>query len=128
MKKKRQRKKRDAGAMEASTPLRTKVGTVLVGLLIVLVLGGAIATCYQRSTSTGPYRGDYEGQVSDKYVTNHESQQGTWVTKNLLVKSNTGEQFQVVVSSAIFERAQVGMRIRRKGTSIELSADGQDWK
>ncbi len=114
--------------MEATTPLRTKVTIVLFGVVMVLVLGGAIATCYQRSTLTGPYRADYEGQVLDKYVTNHESEQGTWVSKHLLIKAKTGEQFQVVVSSAVFERAQVGMLIRRKGSAVELSTDGRDWK
>lgn len=121
------KKKPKAGAAGVTTPLR-KVTIVLLIVVMVLVLGGAIATCYQRSTLTGPYRDDYEGQVLDKYVTNHESDEGTFVTKHLLIKGKTGEQFQVVVSSAIFARAQVGMWIRRKETSIELSSDGRDWK
>src|SRR5687767_1675246 len=121
MKQKHKKRKRNADALEGATPLRTKVSIVVAGVLMVLVLGGAIATCYQRSTSTGPYRDNYEGKVLEKYITNHESEQGTWVRKNLLVKAETGEQFQVVVSSAIFDRAQVGMLIRRKGSAIELS-------
>jgi hypothetical protein len=121
------KKKPNAGAAQVTTPLQ-KVTIVLLIVVMVLVLGGAIATCYQRSTLTGAYRDDYEGQVLDKYVTNHESDQGTFVTKHLLIKAKTGEQFQVAVSSAIFARTEVGMWIRRKGTSIELSADGRDWK
>ena len=128
MTKKQEKRKRKAGAPEAATPLRTKVSIVVAGVLMVLVLGGGIATCYQRSTLTGPYRENYEGQVVEKYVTNHESEEGSSVTNHLLVKGKSGEQFQVVVSSATFTRAQVGMLIRRKGSAIELSADGRDWK
>ena len=128
MKKKHEKRKRTGDALEAATPLRTKVSIVVVGVLMVLVLGGAIATCYQRSTVSGPYRSDYEGQVLSKYVTNHESTEGTRVTKHLLIKGKTGEQFQVVVSDGIFERAQIGMWVRRKETGIQLSADGRDWK
>jgi len=128
MTKNQKKRKRKADALEAVTPLRTKVSIVVAGVLMVLVLAGGIATCYQRSTLTGPYRENYEGQVLEKYVTHHESEEGSSVTNHLLVKEKSGEQFQVVVSSATFTRAQVGMLIRRKGGAIELSADGRDWK
>ena len=95
---------------------------------MLLTLAGGFVTCYQRQTSRGEYRHDYEGQVIEKYVTNHESQQGTFVTRHILVKNNAGEQFPVVVSGDIFERAQIGMWIKRKETGIELSSDGRTWK
>ena len=115
-------------ASAADTTPRRKVGEFLGVLLVVLMLAAMITTCYQRSTLTGQYRDVYEGQVADKFVTNHETDEGTFVTKHLLIKAKNGEQFQVDVSSAIFSRAQIGMWIRRKGTSIELSADGRVWK
>ena len=123
--------KPNAGAEEVTTQgwkLTELVGVFLGACLVVLMSGAAIATCYQRSTLTGQYRDVYEGQVLDKFVTNYESEEGTFVTRHLLIKGNAGDQFQAVVSSAVFERAEVGMWIRRKGPSIELSADGRDWK
>ena len=95
---------------------------------MLLVLGGWFVTCYQRQAKTGEYRRDYEGRVVEKYVTNHETEQGTFVTRHILVKSESGEQFPVVVSAELFERAQTGMWIRRTKTSVELSLDGRVWK
>ena len=121
-------RKSKAAAPGVITQLREKIVIILASVLIVLALGGGFVTCYQRHTLTGEYRHNYEGQVIEKYVTNHESQQGTFVTRHILVKSNAGEQFPVVVSADIFERAQIGMWIKREETGILLSADGRIWK
>lgn len=120
-------KKSEAGTAEVTTPLR-KVTTVLLIVLTVLMLGAAMATCYQRAILSPPVREHYEGRVLDKYLTTHETEEGSSVRNHLLIEGESGEQFQVVVSPAVFQRAQVGMLIRRKGSAIELSADGRDWK
>lgn len=111
-----------------ATSLREKVTILLTALVVLLVLGGALVTCYQRQTSKGQFRREYEGKVVEKYVTNHETQEGTFVTRHILIKNNEGEQFAVVVSPEIFERVQKEMWIRRKESGIELSSDGQAWK
>jgi hypothetical protein len=120
-------KKRRSG--EAHVPfLSAKAATTLVGILTLLVLAGILVTCYQRIALKGRFRETYEGRVVEKYVNYHESQHGTFVTKYILLKPADGEQFSVAVSSEIFDRAQVGMWIRRTKAGVELSNEGQTWK
>lgn len=81
----------------------TIVTCVLVaGLAIILVL-----SLYQRMKSQGAYRQEYAGRVMDKWVTYHESEQGTGFGRHLLIKSKNGEVFQVSVGRELYEQAKV---------------------
>jgi hypothetical protein len=94
---------------------------VLAMVLAALMAAALIAIYYQRSTLTGEYQRDYEGQVVDKFFIPHESQTGSSVQRALLIKVKSGEQFQVTIGKDIYDRAQAGMSIKSSKQGIELS-------
>ena len=94
--------------------------TVLVSVFGVVMVVALSVSIYQRYSSTGLYRTDYEGRIVDKSATITESEQGSGVVRRLRVRARNGEEFQVSVNGNLYERAQVGMWIKSKGGSAEL--------
>lgn len=107
-----------------ASQLWEKVELICLSLLALLILATLMAIYYQRSTSTGMYRRDYEGEVVDKFVSYHESQTGTGIERHFLIKGKSGEQFQVVVGKELYERARIGMWIKSSQAGVELSESG----
>jgi hypothetical protein len=100
-----------------------KVGTVLVCVFVLVGVAAIILFIHQRYTSTGLYRTDYEGRVVDKSATVTESQEGSGTARRLLIKAADGQVFQVSVTRSLYERAQIGMWIKSKGSNVELTQD-----
>ncbi|MGI9106570.1 MAG: hypothetical protein ACR2G4_10010 [Pyrinomonadaceae bacterium] len=86
---------------------------LVMAMLLVLIL-------YPQYTLTGPYRRDYEGKILDKSITLKESQYRAGARRRLHLEGRGGERFQVAVNEDIYERAQVGMWIRRSQSGVEL--------
>jgi hypothetical protein len=105
--------------------LSGKVGTFASTALVVLLVGATIVAVIfslrQRSTSTGLYRTEYEGKIVDKSVTIRESQTGSYPVQRLLIRSKSGEEFQVTINNPLYQRAQVGMWIKSNGAGTELT-------
>lgn len=91
------------------TGLRENAGTIVAGVLVSAVVVAFVINYYQRMHSQGAYRNEYEGRVANKWVTYHETEFGTRVSRHLLIKSKSGEAFQVVVSAELYEQAAVDL-------------------
>lgn len=110
--------------LEARPKWLGKVGPALVVIVVaVVVAAAAFMSIRQRYTSTGLYRGDYEGRIVDKSATITESDTGSGVKRLLRVKAKNGEEFQVSVNRNLYEQAKVGTWVKSKGGGAELTPD-----
>jgi hypothetical protein len=98
-------------------------GSIGIVLTIGLLVGIAILI-YQRSTSTGSFRGEYKGKIIDKRISVLETNEGSRFAKELIVEAAGGHQFTVSVTQEIYDRAKAGMLIQRTpAKGIELLPD-----
>lgn len=91
---------------------------------MVLMVGACafmVVMFYQRSSSTGLYRSEYEGRILDKWVNIGETQTGSVPQRRLLIKGRDGQTFAVAVNQPLYERAQVGMWIKSSKANAELT-------
>ena len=72
--------------------------------------------------SLGAYRNEYAGRVMDKWVTYHESELGTRISRHLLIKPKNGEVFQVSVSPESYEQAKVDFWVIKDGDGFRMLA------
>lgn len=106
------------------TGLREKASLLIVGALTAALVVLFVVSLYQRTKSQGAYRNEYAGRVIDKWVTYHETELGTRVNRHLLIKSKSGEVFQVNVSPELYEQVKVDMwLIKDKDNSKILAAE-----
>ena len=96
-----------------------------LGLLVLALVVFAIGFVYAYPRLKGPplVRQDFVGKVVDKYLTLRESEIGTAGHMMLLVEGSDGRRFRVAVGGEQYERARVGMWVRRSGGVVELSWD-----
>jgi hypothetical protein len=83
----------------------------IVGLSILVMLGLISLLLYQRAVK--PLRIEYEGVIVDKSLDIYEDQTGSRIQLLLLIKDDEGRQFNVVADEELYERAKIGMRIKR---------------
>lgn len=95
----------------------------LVGTLVffAVLMGGLYR---YRSSPAGPFRREYEGKIVEKWARYAESEQGSKPLFRLLVEDNNKVRFTVAVTPDVYERAEIGMRIKKSESGIELLADG----
>jgi hypothetical protein len=112
--------------------LRRATGLILAIILTAMMAAGTFLTCQQRMASTGLYRQSYEGKVVNKSATFRERQTGSAVQFRLAIKSHEGDQFEVAVDHDVYERAQIGMWIKKDGAGLQLdravTGGGEDLK
>jgi hypothetical protein len=96
-----------------------------LGLFVLALVVFAIGFVYAYPRLKGPplVRQDFVGKVADKYLTLRESEIGTAGHMTLLVEGRDGRRFKVAVGGEQYERARVGMWVRRSGGVVELSWD-----
>ena len=95
---------------------------VLVGILVfIAVLMGGLYR--YRSSPDGPFRQEYEGKIVEKCARYAESKEGSKPMFRLLVEDKNKVRFTVAVAPDVYERAEVGMRIKKIEKGIELQAD-----
>lgn len=96
-------------------------------LSLVLILLFATVLCWSvykfRSANTGPFRSEYEGRIIDKWADHSQSEQGSQPYFRLIIRSSDNQQFTVSVSSEIYDRAKVGMFVKKTVAGIEFIAD-----
>jgi hypothetical protein len=97
----------------------------ILWLLAILVCITAVlwSVYFFRSTKTGPFRQEYEGQIVEKWADYSHSEQGSQPYFRLMVKGRDSQQFSVSVSSEIYDRAKVGMFVRKTDAGVELIAN-----
>ena len=93
--------------------LKITLASTFVAVLILVAL-------YPRYAQVGVYRNAYEGTIVDKSQTFHESRLGSSVEQQLVIRDSSGNTFSVVVSHDLYERASVGMWIKKNGEQVDL--------
>lgn len=117
----KRKKKAHSTQHRSAEKLWLGIKTAFLSAVVILLVATLVVTLHQQFASTGPYRMEYEGRVIDKSVTITESQTGSYPVRRLLIKSKSGEEFQVIVNQSLYERAQVGMWIKSSKAGAELS-------
>jgi hypothetical protein len=101
---------------------REKISIIVAGALVSALAIGVVVNYYQRMRSQGAYRSEYEGRVVNKWVTYHETEFGTRISRHLLIKSKNGEVFQVSVSPDLYEQAKVDQWVIKDKNGIQILA------
>jgi hypothetical protein len=93
--------------------------TISWGLLILVLLTGAISVAYRAKRSLNPV--EYEGRIIEKWAGYHHSEEGSTPYFRLLLETESGQRLTVTIDQQIYERAKVGMQIRKSAKGIDLS-------
>jgi hypothetical protein len=91
----------------------------LVWIVVLIAAFSAIGFLLYKRLDI-PVRDEYTGTILDKWAAYSHLDQGSFVNYRLLVESESGERFKVVVDFETFRRAEIGMRIKRSKSGIEL--------
>ncbi len=95
-------------------------------VVILLCFAGMFFGMYRlRSSQNGPFRDEYEGHIVDKWANFSESQTVSEQYYRLLVEADDGRRFPVAISSEMYERARVSMRIKKSKSGVELIPEDQ---
>ena len=112
----------------AETILRLREAATKV-LTVVAALGLAASLMLidrARLRLGGLSRTEYAGKIVDKSLTIRETQLGSKMVRRLLIEGEGGERFEVAPELDVYERAQIGMRIRSDRSGVELSWPERD--
>ena len=97
------------------TTLSKKIFQIfLVVIILAVICFFAIYLPFVRVTTE---RKDFEGVVINKWVNILETEQGSRPTRFISVKSDVGEQFNIIVDGHTYNRLQTGTRIKRTSTN-----------
>ena len=113
---------------QAETILRLREAATKV-LMVVVALGIAASLMLvyrERLRPGGLSRTEYAGKIVDKSLTIRETELGSKMVRRLLIEGEGGERFEVAPELDIYERAQVGMRIKSSRSGVELSWPERD--
>lgn len=107
-----------------SEPLETADSSSLAksfvwGAVILAVFIGVLFFAYQVKRQLRPP--EYEGKVIDKWAGYSHSEEGSFPYFRLLVEREGGQRSTVAVDQQTYDRAKVGMRIRKTKGAIELT-------
>ncbi|HXD30676.1 MAG TPA: hypothetical protein VN643_06155 [Pyrinomonadaceae bacterium] len=97
--------------------LRSIIGFSLVGLVLALVVIALAVSCHREATV--PVVDTYQGIVVDKWAVYSHSYYGSFPYYRLLVKKQSGERIRVPVSYEDYQKARVGMWVRKTGNHFE---------
>ena len=102
--------------------------TVLLGIGVLAVIVVLLYAAYQfRLSPTGPYRSEYHGKIIDKWAKYSESEEGSRPGFTFLIEQDDGQRFPVAVSSEIYQKGKVGMRIKKtEAGGVELMVEERD--
>jgi len=113
MKKRRGIKKEHQEERGALTP------TIVWGLVVLVFLVGVMFVAYQTKRSLRPP--EYEGKIIDKWAGYSHSELGSFPYFRVLVETDGGQRMTVAIDRDNYERAKVGMRIKKTPKGIELA-------
>lgn len=95
------------------------VRDTLVLTALVALIGFAVFA-FKNLMVRGDYSTAYEGKIVEKAIRLHESDEGSWEERCLVIVDRTGTQSQVVVPAGIYDRANIGMWIKRDKKGFDL--------
>jgi hypothetical protein len=90
------------------------------GAVILAAFIGVLFFAYQVQRQIRPP--EYEGKIIDKWAGYSHSEKGSFPYFSLLVETAGGQRSTVAVDQQTYDRAKVGMRIRKTKAGIELSS------
>jgi hypothetical protein len=93
--------------------------TIVLGLLILMLLVGVLLLVYRAKSSLNPI--EYEGRIVDKWAGYNHSDEGSFPYFRLLLETDKGQKLTVAVDREDYERAKIGMRIKKTRQGIELT-------
>jgi hypothetical protein len=95
------------------------LSTIAWGALIVALFAGLLLMIYKSKLAVRP--AEYEGRIVEKWAGYEHSIEGSFPYFRLLVETDNGRKLTVAVNKENYERARVGMRIKKTRKGIELT-------
>lgn len=95
--------------------------TIAWGLLIAALLVGVLTVGFKARQQVRPL--EYEGRILDRWAGYHHSDEGSFPYFRLVVETDDKHKITVAIDRDDYERAKVGMRIRKTPAGIEMSSD-----
>src|SRR5688572_15153350 len=89
------------------------------GLLIVALFAALLLIVYKSKQAVRP--AEYEGRIVEKWAGYNHSELGSFPYFRLMVETDNGQKLTVAVDQENYERAKVGMRIKKTQKGIEFS-------
>jgi hypothetical protein len=102
--------------------LSEKVAIAGVRLVIVLMLAGGLKRRYERTTATGAFRHEISGKILSKHIHTYEEDEGSKLSRRLIIEEKSGRQTRITVSSQVWQEAQVGQWLIRDARGTRFSA------
>ena len=96
------------------------ISLAVILLVVTVVFWGLFR---YKSSPRGPFRNEFEGRVVDKWADYTHSEEGSRPYFRLVVEGDDRARFAVSVSAEVYERAKVGIRIKKTEEGVELMAD-----
>lgn len=93
--------------------------SIFWGVVIVALAGGLLFAAYRAKLALNPI--EYEGRIVDKWAGYSHSDEGSFPYFRLLLETENSQRVTVAVDQDTYDRAKVGMRIRKTQRGIELS-------
>ncbi len=118
---KRVKKKRNVSDEPLNADRKGIWRTVAWGLLIVTLFAGLLAFVYKAGNRVNPHA--YEGRIVDKWAGYSDTDQGSFPYFRLVIETDGSQTLTVAIDRDNYERAKVGMRIKKTSAGIEMSAD-----
>lgn len=95
------------------------VRSIAWGLLILVLLVGVLFVAYKARGSLNPI--EYEGRIVAKWAGYDHSDEGSFPYFRVLVETDSGHKLTVAIDRENYERAKIGMRIKKTQKGIELT-------
>lgn len=95
--------------------------TVAWGLIILTLFAGLLAFVYKAGHKVNPR--EYEGKIVDKWAGYSHTDEGSFPYFRLAIETDGQQKLTVAIDRENYERARVGMRIRKTSAGIEMSSD-----
>lgn len=100
----------------------SSLGTILVGILLLIAIAGLLGMFYQWLNNAGPYRTNLTGKILDKQQVFHESQLGSGTDWQLMIEEPDGKRTTVRVNEKIYQQAQIGQWLIKDGLKFTLAS------
>jgi len=92
--------------------------TIGWSLLILALFVGVLVVAYRTTRSLRP--AEYEGKILDKWAGYSHTDEGSFPYFRVLVETDSGQKLTVAIDRDNYERAKIGMRIKKTQNGIEL--------
>lgn len=96
------------------------LGLFAIAVCCGLIVGGVFLSYHQLRNA---YRQQYAGRIIEKVIRPHESDEGSFIERYLVIEEQDGARSQIPVSAELYDRAKIGMWIKKDKSGIDLSSE-----